>query len=111
MEQFSKMNNTEVKYMYRDCSNYKFHRKFVVQGELKASDIKKYLHDKEFFIPHEIGLDHLLNLPMNQDDHYLHTFEGFISTEDKNYICSAKEFIDKLKKADKDGWFSSFNRP
>lgn len=104
------MTNTKIKYMYRDGSNYKFLGEFVVEGKLSLDDIAEYLHDSEFFIPHEVGLEHLLNLPMNQDDHYLHTFENFEATDKNDFICSAKEFKKRMKKADNDGWFSSFNK-
>lgn len=103
------MKNTRIKYMYRDASNYKFVGDFIVQGELSATDIEKYLHDSEFFIPHEVGLDHLLNLPMNQDDHYLHTFEEFQMTLETKCICTASEFVERMKAANSKGWFSSFD--
>ena len=103
------MKNTKIEYMYRDASNYKFHGEFVVKSKLRAKDIKSYLHDEEFFIPHKIGLDHLLNLPINQDDHYLHTFESFEKTDDINCICSAKELIQKIKTANNKGWFSTLS--
>lgn len=103
------MKNTEVEYMYRDGSNYKFHGSFIIEGELKKDDIKEYLHDFEFFVPHEIGLQHLLNLPMNQDDHYLHTFESFKETKEVKFVCTAKEFIRKMKHASENGWFSTFD--
>lgn len=102
------MKNTIVKYMYRDGSNYKFFGEFVVCGNLTFDNLVPFLHEKEFFIPHEIGLDHLLNLPMNQDDHYLHTFESFEATDEIDYICSAEEFLERMCKANNKGWFSSF---
>lgn len=103
------MKNTKVDYMYRDASNYKFHGEFIVKGKLRNSQIIEFLHDHEFFVPHEIGIEHLLNLPLNQDDHYLHTFESFEETSDTNCICTSIEFIEKIKKASCNGWFSSFD--
>lgn len=44
---------------------------------------------------------------MNQDDHYLHTFEEFLETEDGNYKFTKQEFIERLRAANKAGWFSS----
>lgn len=102
------MQNTKIEYMYCDGSNYKFYGDFTVQGSLTEDDIKQYLHDHEFFIPHEVGLDHLLNLPMNQDDHYLHTFESFEATKETLSMCNSDEFIKRMKTADEKGWFSSF---
>ncbi len=99
---------TKVHYMYRDASNYKFHGCFVVSGKLSLNALEPYLFDGEFFVPHEVGLDHLLDMPMNEDDHYLHTFEEFEDTETGTPICSANQFVDKLKNASERGWVSSF---
>lgn len=93
--------------MYRDSSNYKFYGEFIVDGLLKPNDLKEHLLDKEFFVPHEVGLDHLLNLPMNQDDHYLHTFESFEPTDKGISICSSSDFIKRIKKANTKGWLST----
>lgn len=101
------MNNTLVKYMYRDASNYKFYGEFVVSDLLLRSNIEDFLFDGEFFVPHEIGLDHLQNYPMNENDHYLHTFENFEATDMTNTICSAAEFIKRVKLVHKKGWLYS----
>ncbi|MEM9278125.1 MAG: hypothetical protein AAGA76_06100 [Pseudomonadota bacterium] len=98
---------TLVKYMYRDASNYKFHGEFVVSGKLLRVNIEDFLFDSEFFVPHEIGLEHLLDMPMNEDDHYLHTFEKFVECVDGEPICSAEEFITRIKNADRKGWLNS----
>jgi len=103
----STMKNTKIGYMYRDASNYKFYGDFIVEGILSKDKVAKYLHDSEFFIPHEIGLDHLLDMPINQDDHNLHTFEDFLPTEETDFTCTAFELIDRIKKAHSKGWFSS----
>lgn len=101
------MANTIVHYMYRDASNYKFHGEFVVSGKLRMHQLEDFLFDAEFFVPHEIGLEHLLDMPMNEDDHYLHTFESFEECSRGDVFCSAEEFISRVKEANKKGWLSS----
>lgn len=94
--------------MYRDASNYKFLGDFIVDGQLEDINLRPHLFDKEgHFVPHEVGLDHLLNMPMNEDDHYLHTFEDFEYCYEGIAICTAKEFIEKVIEANQRGWLSS----
>lgn len=54
--------------MYRDASNWKFWGTAIVDGELSLEHLQQYLFDNEFFVPHEVGLNHLLDHPMNEDD-------------------------------------------
>lgn len=101
---YKTMQFTRVDYMYRDASNYKFHGEFVVSGTLLRLHLEDFLFDGEFFVPHEIGLAHLLTYSMNEDDHYLHTFERFHKTEAAEVLCSAEDFIGRVKQANKKGW-------
>jgi hypothetical protein len=55
-----------------------------------------------------VGLDHVLNLPMNQNDHYLQTLENFEPSADGEPIDSASALVSRLKIAHDKGWFSSF---
>jgi hypothetical protein len=102
--------NTRVDYMYRDASNYKFHGSFVVGGTLCQSDLEDFLFYGEFFVPHEVGLDHLLDMPMNQDDHYLHTIEAYNPIDESEVFCGREELVIRFKMANERGWFSSFYR-
>ena len=102
------MLNTKVTYMYRDASNYKFWGTFILLGQFDLSDVESHLFDGEFSIPHEVGLEHLLNIPMNQDDHYLHTIQEVERCEDINVVCSSSEMIERFREASEKGWFSSF---
>ncbi len=97
---------TEVNYMYRDASNYKFHGEFVVEGELSNADLVPFLFEGEWFVPTEVGLPHLLDLPMNEDDHWLHELTGFAPTSDGSPICTASELIEFFRTAHRCGWFS-----
>jgi hypothetical protein len=100
------MKNTKIEYMYRDASNYKFYGEFIVYSKLSLTDIQPYLFDAEFFVPHKVDLQHLLNLPINDDDHYLHSFVSFNDTTNSQVICTAGEMIRKFKDAYETGWFS-----
>lgn len=99
---------TKVIYAYCDASNYKFEGFFIVSGHLEFADVKVYLFDGEFFVPHEVGLEHLLNLPTNSDDHYFHTFMGFEETNSGMSICTADELIERFRVASQKGWLHSF---
>jgi len=105
--QSSIMQCTRVEYMYRDASNYKFHGEFVVSGTLLRLHLEDFLFDGEFFVPHEIGLNHLLTYSMNKDDHYLHTFETFEKCAFDSFICTAEKFVLDVKSANRKGWLSS----
>ena len=102
------LRNTRVDYMYRAASNYKFFGCFVIEGSLDRADLEDFLFDGEFFVPHEVGLDHLLDMPMNQDDHYLHTLEAFNPTDEGAVFCERGELVIRFKMANERGWLSSF---
>ena len=104
----SNIAKTKVTYLYTDASNWKFRGEFIVKGKIEAADLGDYLFEREFFVPHEVGLDHLLNLPMNQDDHYLHRFEKFETTLDGKPSMTAGQLVSRFKKAHSKGWFFSF---
>ncbi|MEP3439781.1 MAG: hypothetical protein ABJN75_23770 [Hoeflea sp.] len=97
---------TRVHYMYRDASNWKFWGAAIVDGELSLEQLQPYLFDNDFFVPHEVGLDHLLDQPMNEDDHYLHSFVDFESVSGQEPLCSVEEFVDRFRTAHERGWFS-----
>ncbi len=105
------MSFTKVTYIYRDASNYKFWGEFFVSGTFTLAMVEEYLFDGEFFVPHEVGLEHLLDMPINQDDHYLHTFQTFEVVENvevSKVKCSASELVVQFLEANRLGWFSSF---
>ena len=99
--------NTRIEYLYCDASNYKFHGDFVVSGTLSKGDLSPYLFDAEWFVPIEVGLPHLLDLPMNEDDHWLHEFLEFVPTNEGSPICTASELIERFQAASHLGWFSN----
>jgi hypothetical protein len=99
---------TRIDYMYRDASNYKFRGYFSVEGTLKQSDLEDFLYDGEFFVPREVGLNHLLDVPMNQDDHHLHTIEAFSLSDDGEALCDSRALVNRFKMANERTWLSSF---
>ncbi len=96
---------TKITYMYRDASNYKFIGEFIVAGQLDFDRLIQHLYDQEYFVPETVGLPHLLNKPMNQDDHYLHTITDICPCALGDPICSADELVSRFEKANNDGWF------
>lgn len=54
------MSNTEVRYMYRDSSNYKLTRSVVLEGaltEVERQTVDAALEEREYFLPAQVGLD------------------------------------------------------
>lgn len=99
-------NQTIIEYLYRDASNYKFWGDLVVNGPLVKRDLTDFLFDGEYFVPSEVGLSHLLDLPINEDDHLLHEFASFTPISGKAPLCTASELIERFRAAHRRGWFS-----
>ncbi|QKV17137.1 hypothetical protein [Oricola thermophila] len=97
---------TRVEYLYRDASNYKRWGEFIVEGKLRKEDLKPFLFDGEWFVPTEVGLPHLLDLPMTEDDHWLHEFTKFVATDEGESECTSAELISRFRDAYRRGWFS-----
>lgn len=96
---------TQVTYLYRDASNYKFRGDFCVLGKLCVEELKEYLFDGEFFIPERIGLPALRPEVTNDDDHFLHSLEDCKHVEGPKVQMTAGEFRRRLRKASQQGWF------
>ena len=104
--------NTRICYLYRDASNYKQHHEIVVEGELCFDDLKPFLIDGIFFIPHDVGLPELQKnfaaqgfaFP-DEDDHVWHELEACEPTEDDPTldIC-ADELRERFRSAHAGGW-------
>ncbi|MCC0006476.1 MAG: hypothetical protein H6872_15630 [Methylobacteriaceae bacterium] len=95
---------TEVNYLYRDASNYKFRGSFIVEGAFSRAKIEKYLIDEEFFVPKAIGLPALVPEIRNEDDHDWHTFEECVETTDGEPLLTARELIRRIKAAKARDW-------
>ena len=44
----------EVRYLYRDATNYKFRGLFIVAGYLDLECLRPFLFDREWFVPEGI---------------------------------------------------------
>lgn len=107
------MANTQIKYRYRDASNYKAYPKddIIVEGELTWSDFEPTLHMGKIFLPSEIGLpdlqSQLENYP-NEDDHIWHELIELESTQlDPTVEITANEFKTRLNSIAENGWNES----
>ncbi len=97
--------NTLITYQYRDASNYKEFETVIIRGLLTSNDIEKYLYDKEFFIPSEIGLKDLQPENLNQDDHIWHEILDINHTHEKHTVdITAEKIISNFRKASTEEW-------
>lgn len=96
---------TEVEYLYRDASNYKYWGTFLVRGIIQKSDLRNFLFDSEFFIPFRIGAPGLQPPQRKEDDHELHSFEGFKPLKGKQFDFDRPDLLEKLEFANKNDWF------
>ncbi len=97
--------NTLITYQYRDAANYKEFDTVIIHGLLSLKDIEKYLYEKEFFIPSEIGLKDLQPETLNQDDHIWHEILEISYTHEKPTVhITADEIISNFSKASLEKW-------
>jgi hypothetical protein len=84
------MSNTRVTYSYRDAEGQVVRESLILSGKLTDADgafISTALHQKQFFIPSQVGLDNLqkrLGREINENDSVWHTWEwsGFGETDE-----------------------------
>jgi hypothetical protein len=96
--------NTEICYIYRDASNYKWFDEVVVSGELHFEDFKEYLIDREFFIPELVGLKCLTPEIRNEDDYDWHAIFSLTPTSKAANFISAAELVARFKLQHRKGW-------
>ncbi len=97
--------NTLIAYQYIDAANYKEFDTVIIHGQLSLSDIEKFLYEKEFFIPSEIGLKDLQPESINQDDHIWHEILEISHTNKQPTVnITAQEIISNFKKASLNEW-------
>lgn len=97
---------TEISYLYRDASNYKFRGAFCLLGEFRLEELGDCLIDGEFFIPEKIGLIALRPEPTNEDDHLFHSIEDCRIIAGEDFQMTAGEFKRRVEEASRNGWFS-----
>jgi hypothetical protein len=99
------MTFTRIEYMYRDFSNWKWFGEFFVEGKLSLSDLSPYLWEGEQFNPLKLGLPHLLDEPLNQDDHFMHEILTVEKTNIGQPFCGAEDLLKKCSRIGDMGWF------
>lgn len=109
MNEAVKKRNTRIEYLYRDASNYKCYKEFVVQGTFSSDEILEILRCLdmgEYFIPAQVGMPGDIDWEWSdQDDHpwfELSPF-GFHETDEMPCGMSAAELLDNFRKA-KNNW-------
>ena len=97
--------NTLFSYLYRDACNYKRFKEVVLSGQAVMNDLLPYLHDNEFFVPSEVGLDDLQDDPFTIHDHIWHEIDSISETLKKPTVkINAKLFIGAFKKSCLEDW-------
>ncbi|OGV34338.1 MAG: hypothetical protein A2020_04645 [Lentisphaerae bacterium GWF2_45_14] len=97
--------NTLFCYQYRDGENYKNFADVIIEGHFALDKIENFLHESQFFIPSEVGLDDLQEMPFKAYDHIWHEIIS-ISFTPQLPTCKikAREFISNFKKANLNDW-------
>ena len=102
--------NTQIRYLYRDASNYKMHNECVVAGELTPEQITQIMDccdSGEFFIPSQVGLPEKRFAP--EDDHcwFELSADGFTPTaKPATAEVSAAQLVENFAAA-KEHWLDS----
>jgi hypothetical protein len=104
--------NTELRYLYRDASNYKQHGEVVLAGEMAESEAWSELWEEVYFIPSAVGLANLQHLFREQgfpfptdDDHPWHEVESICPTKSGSTVAlSAAELLRRLTECRATGW-------
>ena len=95
----------EVRYLYRDATNYKFRGLFIVAGYLDLECLRSFLFDREWFVPVGIGLLPLGPAETNNDDHWLHEFEEIVPYSGPEEGIPADELTRRIREVGaRDGW-------
>jgi hypothetical protein len=100
----TRQENTELEYLYRDASNYKWFDSVIVAGHLTLNDLKKYLIDGEYFVPELVGMKCLTPEIRNEDDHDWHEIVSLKPTTLAANFLSAEELVLKFKAQYLAGW-------
>ncbi len=96
---------TLIAYQYRDAANYKEFDTVIIHGQLSLGDIEKYLYEKEFFIPSEIGLKDLQPERLSHDDHIWHEILEVSHTNDEATVnITTEKVISNFRKASLAEW-------
>ena len=112
MNEAEEKRNTRIEYLYRDASNYKCFKEFVVQGTFTIDEIFEILRclDRgEYFIPSQVGMDGSIDWEWSdQDDHPWFELSPFSFHETDEMPCgmTAEELLESFRKA-KGNWIAA----
>lgn len=102
--------NTRISYLYRDADNYKMHHEEVLRGEITPQQLMTIvccLNEKEYFIPHQVGLPEIRFEQVTESDHpwfELCPEQDFSSTNAEPTIeMTVDELVERFLAA-KDKW-------
>lgn len=94
--------NTRIEYRYVDAGGNKKYHHVVVAGHIQLSDVARFLHDSQFFIPSQVGLEDLQHRWKRWDvelDHVWHEFVEFMpTTRGPRASVTAAELIANFQK-------------
>ena len=102
--------NTRIAYMYRDAANYKTSKEIVLEGEAAPDVFFASLHEREYFIPYDVGLPELQPSLCTVDDHIWHELERVVLTDDAPdaaFPFSAAELASRFHDRGAAGWDES----
>lgn len=97
--------NTKIEYQYRDAENYKKRDTVIIQGHISSEEFTPLLYDNEYFIPSEVGLKDLQELPFQHYDHIWHEILDISPTDDQP-TCNidANHLLQAFHKASDNDW-------
>lgn len=107
--------NTLFEFMYRDASNYKQSGAVVLNGRIEEAEVDRIvaaLNDGTFFIPEQVGLEHLHGQFTHgaawdeDDDHVWHTISAISYTDqpaNAKGLADVHEFVGNWPDSP-DGW-------
>jgi predicted secreted hydrolase len=99
--------NTKLAYTYACAANYKEFAEVILEGELTAGEVNPFLHEGEFFLPTECGLEDLSRnsgLRHKIYDHPWHRIAALTPTEEAENAGSSVAFLKAVQRCDREGW-------
>ncbi len=97
--------NTHIEYMYRDGGNYKLFNEVVLKGEVTLEQLQEHFYEGDFFVPSEVGLEDLQELPYRECDHVWHEIVAVCPVKDSPTVeLTASEFLARFVLAGKARW-------
>lgn len=97
--------NTRFEYRYRDGEGYKKFGEVVIKGEFTLEQLRPHLYEGDFFVPSEVGLEDLQDIPYQDYDHVWHELDSAEPTADEPTVgLTAEELVSRFRAAGAVGW-------